>query len=121
VLATAADWVWGIDLPRSAQVGRRVRIWHSGGMVLGARAIGNDVHLRHDTTFGPARGHGEYDAAPLDALPAIEDRADIGSGVCVLGPVTVGHDAMVGANSLVLKSVPPHATVLGVPARIVPA
>jgi serine O-acetyltransferase len=95
-------------------------------MVLSARAIGNDVHIRHDTTFGPApRGtrddDDDCDQPLLEDLPAIEDRADIGSGVCVLGAVTVGHDAMVGANSVVMKSVPPHATVLGVPARIIPA
>jgi serine O-acetyltransferase len=83
-------------------------------MVLTARSIGNDVHIRHDTTFGPVR-------AGDDALPVIQDRADIGSGVCVLGEITVGHDAMVGANSVVMKSVPPRAMVLGVPARIVPA
>jgi serine acetyltransferase len=50
----------------------------------------------------------------------IEDGADIGSGVCVLGGVTVGKDAFIGANSVVLKSVPAQTTVLGVPARILP-
>ena len=95
---TAVDWVWGIHLPRSVQVGRRVRIWHNGCMVLSARAIGNDVHIRHDTTFGPAPRlrATRHARAPLEELPVIEDRADIGSGVCVLGAVTVGHDAMVG-------------------------
>jgi N-acetylglucosaminyl-diphospho-decaprenol L-rhamnosyltransferase len=113
VLSTAIDWVWGIHLPRTVTLGRRVRIWHSGCIVLRARAIGDDVHIRHDTTFGPLR-------ADEDALPVIEDRCDIGSGACVLGDVTVGHDAMVGANSVVLRSVPPGAMVIGVPARIVP-
>lgn len=116
VMFTGVDWVWGIHLPRSVELGRRVRLWHNGCMLLRARSIGNDVHIRHDTTFGPVRG------APADAelLPVIEDRADIGSGACVLGSVRVGHDSVVGANSVVMKNVPPHATVLGVPARIVP-
>jgi hypothetical protein len=111
---TGIDWVWGIHLPSSVKVGRRVRLWHNGCMLLTARSIGNDVHIRHDTTFGPVRGR------DAQSLPVIEDRADIGSGACVLGDVTVGHDAMVGANSVVMKNVPPRAMVLGVPARIVP-
>jgi GT2 family glycosyltransferase/serine acetyltransferase len=115
LMFTGVDWIWGIHLPSSVQVGRRVRLWHSGCMLLTARSIGDDVHIRHATTFGPVRAHDSQ------SLPTIEDRADIGSGVCVLGAVTVGHDALVGANSVVTKSVPPRTTVLGVPARIVPA
>lgn len=90
-------------------------------MLLTAKSIGNDVHLRHDTTFGPLRaGRQSSGDAPDAELPVIEDGANLGSGVCVLGGVRVGQGAVVGANSVVLKNVPPHATVLGVPARIVP-
>jgi len=113
VMSTAVDWLWGIQVPRSVELGRRVRIWHHGCIVLNARSIGSDVHIRQNTTFGPVR-------AGEGGLPVIEDRADIGSGACVLGDVTLGHDATVGANSVVLKDVPPHAMVLGVPARMVP-
>src|SRR4051794_24977943 len=52
VLFTAVDWIWGINLPRTTRVGRRVRIWHNGSIFLNARSIGNDVQLRHDTTMG---------------------------------------------------------------------
>jgi serine O-acetyltransferase len=114
VMFTTVDWLWGIHLPTSVHVGRRVRLWHNGCMLLTARSIGNDVHIRHDTTFGPVRGRHDH------ALPVIGDRADIGSGACVLGAVTVGQDATVGANSVVMKDVPASAMVLGVPARIVP-
>jgi serine O-acetyltransferase len=58
-------------------------------------------------------------ARSRDDLPVIEDRADIGSGACVLGPVRVGTGAVVGANSVVMKNVPARATVLGVPARMI--
>jgi GT2 family glycosyltransferase/serine acetyltransferase len=120
----SVDLIWGIHLPRSVALGRRVRIWHNGSMLLTAKAIGDDVNLRHDTTFGPLRvGHPLSDvgrASALADLPTIEDGADIGSGVCVLGGVRVGRRAVVGANSVVLKDVPANATVLGVPARIVP-
>ncbi len=113
VASTAIDWIWGIELPLTVSLGRRVRLWHNGCMLLRARSIGDDVHIRHDTTFGPVR-------VGDPALPVIESGADLGSGVCVLGDVTVGANARVGANSVVLKSVPPRAMVLGVPARIVP-
>jgi serine O-acetyltransferase len=107
------EWTCGISLPYTTRLGRRVRIWHFGGMFLHARSIGDDVHLRQNTTFGVARTNFNYE------LPVIEDRADLGCGVCVLGAVTVGHDAVVGANSVVVKNVPPHAVAVGAPARVV--
>ena len=115
-LFTSVDWIWGIKIPRAVELGRRVRLWHNGCMLLDAKSIGNDVHIRQDTTFGVVKGR----AKTRDDLPVIEDRADIGSGACVLGPVRVGTDAVVGANSVVMKNVPPRATVLGVPARMIP-
>lgn len=115
-LATAVDWVWGIHLAETTHVGRRVRIWHSGCIVLEARELGDDVQLRHNTTIGPVRG----DHAPRGLLPVIGARAEIGAGACILGEVVVGEDAHVGANSVVMKDVPPHTRVLGVPARPIP-
>lgn len=117
LFATGVDWVWGINLPASTQVGRRVRIWHHGAILLDAKSIGNDVHIRHDTTLGPLR---DRDAGRPECLPVVEDNVDIGSGACVLGSVHVGKGAFVGANSVVVQEVPPGATVFGVPARIIP-
>jgi serine O-acetyltransferase len=117
VLATTIDWVWGISLPNATRVGRRFRIWHHGSILLNARSIGNDVHVRQDTTFGPVR---MADAGRPECLPVIEDGADIGSGVCVVGDVHVGKGAFVGANSVVIQQVPPGAVAFGVPARIIP-
>lgn len=109
------EWTCGISLPYTVPVGRRVRIWHHSGMVLHARSIGNDVHIRQNTTFGVAhRGQNE-------ALPVIEDGADIGCNVCVLGNVRIGAGAVVGAGSVVLTDVPPGAVAVGVPARVLPA
>jgi serine O-acetyltransferase len=117
LLSTAVDWVWGINLPKTTRLGRRVRIWHNGSIVLNARAIGNDVQLRHDTTLGSVR---MKDRDRPEFLPVIGDGADIGSGACILGDVTLGKGALVGANSVVLRSVPPGATVFGVPAKVMP-
>jgi N-acetylglucosaminyl-diphospho-decaprenol L-rhamnosyltransferase len=125
VLSTAVDWRWGINVPRTTRLGRRVRLWHQGGMLLRARSIGNDVHIRQLTTFGPNPEAGAAwaaaDAADDAALPIVGDGADIGSGTCVFGPVTVGRNALVGANSVVTDDVPPGANMLGVPARTLPA
>lgn len=111
VAFTTINWLWGIDLAYTVKLGRRVRIWHHGGMVLGARAIGDDVHIRHNTTLGLANRH-EYTRKPI-----IGDRVDIGAGACVLGAVTVGDDCVIGANTVVLRDLPPGVTVFGVPAR----
>jgi GT2 family glycosyltransferase/serine acetyltransferase len=110
-LFTGVNWLWGIDIGYNVKLGRRVRLWHHGTMVLSARAIGDDVHIRHNTTFGVARRDQSW------KLPTIEDRVDVGVGACVLGDVTVGHDSVIGANAVVVRSCPPHSTVVGIPGR----
>jgi GT2 family glycosyltransferase/serine acetyltransferase len=110
-LFTGVNWLWGIDIGYNVKLGRRVRLWHHGTMVLSARAIGDDVHIRHNTTFGVARRDQSW------KLPIIEDRVDVGVGACVLGDVTVGHDSLIGANAVVVRSCPPHSTVVGIPGR----
>jgi serine O-acetyltransferase len=117
LVSTTIDWVWGIKLPLTTRIGRRLRIWHHGSILLNARSIGNDVHIRHDTTLGAVRM--EDDGRP-ERLPVIEDDVDIGSGACVLGDIRVGNGAFVGANSAVLEEVPPGAKMFGVPARMLP-
>jgi serine O-acetyltransferase len=112
-LARSAELFGGIHLPYTVRLGRRVRIWHHGGIVLHARSIGDDVHIRHNTTFGvAARGR-------VRAIPTIGDRVDIGCGACVLGDVTVGHDSLIGANAVVVTDIPPYATAVGIPARVI--
>lgn len=110
-LFTGVNWLWGIDIGYNVKLGRRVRLWHHGTMVLSARAIGDDVHIRHNTTFGVVRRDQNW------KLPTIEDRVDVGVGACVLGDVTVGHDSVIGANAVVVRSCPPHSTVVGIPGR----
>lgn len=107
------EWTCGITLPYTVKVGRRVRIWHHGSMILHARSIGDDVHIRQNTTFGVAhRGENR-------AIPIIEDRVDIGCGVCILGNVRVGHDSVIGANAVVLKDIPAQSVAVGIPAKII--
>jgi FkbH-like protein len=102
----------GITLPYTTKLGRRVRLWHHGGMIIGARAIGNDVHIRQNTTIGVAQTWRD------DDLPIIEDGADIGCGASILGPVVVGRNSKLGANAVVLEDIPEGATAMGNPAQV---
>lgn len=108
---TGLNWLWGIDICYTVKLGRRVRIWHHGGSVIGARSIGDDVHIRHNTTLGLVSRFEPNDK------PIIGNRVDIGVGACILGGVTVGDDCVIGANSVVLKDLPAGSTALGIPAR----
>ncbi len=114
VLFRCVEWTCGITLPYTVSVGRRVRIWHYGGMILHARSIGNDVQLRQNTTFGVAR------TGQNEMIPVIEDGADIGCNVCVLGNVRIGARAIVGAGAVVVHDVPPASVAVGVPAQVRP-
>jgi serine O-acetyltransferase len=113
ILLLWVEWTCGIGLPYTVKVGRRVRLWNFGGMLLHARSIGDDVHIWQKTTLGVVR------TGENRAIPVIEDRAEIGVGACVLGHVRVGHDSVVGAHAVVLRDVPPHSLAVGVPARII--
>ncbi len=104
---------YGIELPHSAVLGRRVRIEHQGGIVIhGSSVIGDDVIIRQGVTIG-----NRYVDRPNDA-PVIGDRVNIGSGASVLGAVTIGDDVSIGANAVVLDDVPAGSTVTGPRATI---
>jgi serine O-acetyltransferase len=102
----------GIEIHPAAKVGRRLVIDHGMGVVIGETAeIGDDCYLYHQVTLGVARAQGGK------RHPTVGNNVIIGAGAKVLGPITVGDNARVGANSVVLESVPPDTTVVGIPAR----
>jgi serine O-acetyltransferase len=113
-LYKCVEWTCGISLNYTVKVGRRVHIWHHSGMILGARSIGDDVHIRQNTTFGVARRGDNRLLKPI-----IEDRVDIGCGAVIAGAITIGHDSQIGANAVVLKDVPPYSVAVGIPAKVV--
>lgn len=106
-------WFWGIKLDYTVKLGRRVRLWHHGGMILGAREIGDDVHIRQNTTLGLANRR------DLNAKPIVGNGVEIGTGAVIVGYITIGDGAIVGANAVVTKDVPPYTLVGGVPAKFV--
>ncbi len=104
---------YGIELPYSAQLGRRVVIEHQGAIVIhGDSVIGDDTILRQGVTLGNRRLD-----APRDA-PRLGRRVNVGAGAKILGGVTIGDGAIIGANAVVLCDVPAGALAVGVPARV---
>ncbi len=104
----------GIEIHPGATIGDRLFIDHGNGVVIGETSeIANDVTLYQGVTLG---------GTSLDKgkrHPTLEDGVIVGSGAQVLGPLTVGEGARIGANAVVLKDVPKGATMVGIPAKFV--
>ncbi len=104
--------VTGIEIHPGARIGRRLFIDHGMGCVIGETSeIGDDVTLYHGVTLGGVSLENEK------RHPTLEDGVIVGSGAQVLGPITVGAGARIGANAVVLKPVAPGVTMVGIPAR----
>ncbi|MEG2395075.1 MAG: serine O-acetyltransferase EpsC [Ruthenibacterium sp.] len=104
----------GIEIHPGAAIGENLFIDHGMGVVIGETAeIGNNVTLYHGVTLG---GTGKDEGK---RHPTICDNVLIGTGSKVLGPITIGANSRIGANSVVLACVPPNATAIGIPAGIV--
>jgi len=102
----------GIEIHPAAELGRRLVIDHGMGVVIGETAeIGDDCHFYHQVTLGGTS------LAKGKRHPTVGNRVIIGAGAKVLGPITLGDDARVGANAVVVQPVPAGTTVVGVPAR----
>jgi len=100
----------GIEIHPSARIGEGLFIDHGAGVVVGETAeIGHNVTLYQGVTLG---GTG---FATGKRHPTVQDNVTIGSGAKLLGPITIGHGAKIGANSVVITDVPPNCTVVGNP------
>lgn len=105
----------GIEIHPGAKIGRNVFIDHGMGVVIGETAeIGNNVTMFHGVTLGGIGGE-----KGAKRHPTIGQDVIIGAGAKILGPVTIGKGAKIGANSVVLDDVPEYATAVGSPARII--
>lgn len=105
---------YGIELPYTTKLGRRVVIEHQSAIVVhGYCEIGDDSILRQGVTLG-----NRYLERPLDA-PKLGKRVNVGAGAKIFGAVTIGDDANIGANAVVLIDVPARATAVGIPAKII--
>ncbi len=105
--------VYGIDLPYTVQLGRRVVIEHQSGIIIhGDSVIGDDCILRQGVTLG-----NRYLEKPLEA-PKLGQHVNVGAGAKILGSVQIGDHANIGANAVVLHNIPQGQTAVGIPARL---
>jgi serine O-acetyltransferase len=114
VISNIARFFTGIEIHPGARIGRRVFIDHGTGVVIGETAeVGDDVTLYQGVSLaGTSTERGKRH-------PTIEDWVLVGAGAKVLGPITVGRHSRIGAGSVVVQSVPPHSTVVGIPGKVV--
>lgn len=114
VISTFARFLTGIDIHPGATIGRRFFIDHGMGVVIGETTeIGDDVLLYQGVTLGGTSSKAEK------RHPTLKRGVVVGAGAKVLGNITLGNYAKVGAGSVVVNDVPEHATVVGIPGRIV--
>jgi serine O-acetyltransferase len=109
-IAYGARALTGIEIHHAAQIGEGLFIDHGSGVVIGETAVvGDGVTLYQGVTLG---GTG-FETGKRH--PTVQDNVTIGSGAKLLGPIEIGHGAKIGANSVVVRDVPPNSTVVGVP------
>lgn len=114
VISQVSRFLTGIEIHPGARIGRRFFIDHGMGVVIGETCeIGDNVSVFQGVTLG---GTGKEKGK---RHPTIKDNALIATGAKVLGSITIGDSAKVGAGSVVLKDVPEHSTVVGIPGRVV--
>ena len=109
----------GIEIHPGAKIGKNLFIDHGMGVVIGETSeIGNNVTIYHMATLGGiAPSINSNDQRNIKRHPTIEDDVVIGSGAQVLGPVTVGRCAKIGANAVITKDVPEKSVMVGIPAK----
>ncbi|MDQ8021979.1 MAG: serine acetyltransferase [Moraxellaceae bacterium] len=114
LLFRLTETLTGVSLPKDAVIGPGLRIWHFGNIFIHPDAvIGSNCTLRQGVTIGNREEGGE--------VPVIGNNVELGAYAQVLGGIRIGNDARIGAMSVVLTDVPPGATAVGIPARIIPA
>lgn len=115
LISQRARKVTGIEIHPGATIGEGLLIDHGMGIVIGETAeIGNNVTIFHGVTLGGIGGE-----KGAKRHPTVEDDVIIGFGAKILGNITIGRGAKIGANAVVLEDVPAYTTAVGVPARIV--
>lgn len=106
----------GVDIDPAADIGVGLQVHHGVGLVVGGETIGNHCILLQGVTIG-ARMIGP---AHLAQYPTLGNRVTVCANACILGPVRIGDDAIIGAGAVVVRDVPAGATAVGNPARVLP-
>jgi serine O-acetyltransferase len=105
---------YGISIPYNTRIGPGIYIGHYGGIVVNdGVVIGSDCNINHEVTIGVKYG------GKNPGVPIIGDRVYLGPGCKVIGGVRLGNDVAIGANAVVVDSVPDSAVAVGIPAKVV--
>ena len=119
IISQFSRFLTGIEIHPGAKIGKNLFIDHGMGVVIGETSdIGDNVTIYHMATLGGiAPSINSNDQRNIKRHPTIEDEVVIGSGAQVLGPVTVGRCAKIGANAVITKDDPEKAVMVGIPAK----
>ena len=119
IISQLSRFLTGIEIHPKAKIGKNLFIDHGMGVVIGETSeIGDNVTIYHMATLGGiAPSINSNNQRNIKRHPTIGDEAVIGSGAQVLGPITVGRCAKIGANAVVTKDVPEKAVMVGIPAK----
>ena len=119
IISQFSRFLTGIEIHPKANIGKNLFIDHGMGVVIGETSeIGDNVTIYHMATLGgisPSINSNEQ--RNIKRHPTLKDNVVVGSGAQVLGPVTVGKNAKIGANAVVTKDVPENAVMVGIPAK----
>jgi len=116
LISHLSRWLTGIEIHPGATIGQRFFIDHGMGVVIGETAeIGDDCTLYHGVTLGGTSWN------KGKRHPTLAKGVVVGAGAKILGPITIGEGARIGSNAVVVKDVPPGATAIGIPARVIEA
>ena len=119
IISQFSRFLTGIEIHPNAKIGKNLFIDHGMGVVIGETSdIGDNVTIYHMVTLGGiAPSINSNNQRNMKRHPTIKDEVVIGSGAQVLGPVTVGRCAKIGANAVITKDVPENAVMVGIPAK----
>ena len=119
IISQFSRFLTGIEIHPGAKIGKNLFIDHGMGVVIGETSeVGNNVTIYHMVTLGGiAPSINSNGQRNIKRHPTIEDDVVIGSGAQVLGPITVGRCAKIGANAVITKDVPEKAVMVGIPAK----
>ena len=119
IISQLSRFLTGIEIHPRANIGKNLFIDHGMGVVIGETSeIGDNVTIYHMATLGgisPSVNSNEQ--RNVKRHPTLKDNVVVGSGAQILGPVTVGKNAKIGANAVVTKDVPENAVMVGIPAK----
>ena len=119
IISQFSRFLTGIEIHPKAKIGKNLFIDHGMGVVIGETSdIGDNVTIYHMVTLGGiSPSINSNDQREVKRHPTLQDNVVVGSGAQVLGPITIGKNAKIGANAVVTKNVPENGIMIGIPAK----